>query len=925
MAPAPDLLPLAAARPPDGAPPGPDAPHGPDAPSVPSVRERLNAFADASPLTVLRRLESSAKGLDEREAERRLPRDGARPLVPGAVRRAAAHLARLARTATDPFVLVLAGLSLVSAVTGDPRGAVLIALVAALSCLLRFRQEHRSDLAAARLRALTTTTATVLRRAEPGAAPAAREVPVDQVVAGDVVLLGPGDMVPADLRLLKSSDLRVDQSAFTGESPPAGKRAAWTGTGGAPAGERPGLFERRELCLMGTSVVSGTGTAVAVATGSRTYFGATHRDLPRRAPATTFDRGVRAVSWALLGAVLAAVPVVFALNGIDRGSWSHALLFAVSVAVAITPEMLPLVVTTALARGAAVLARGHVLARRLPAVHNLGAMDTLCTDKTGTLTLDRITLACHVDPLGAPDAAVLHWARVNALWSAELTPEAVGDTIDEALLAADGSADRTAGGAAGDPYEDVRGVGAIAFDSARRRATVIVRPRDRLGCEVVVTKGAVEDVLELCERVRLPGGTAPLDAGERDRLLALADGRAADGIRLLAVATAERPPSGRGPGPADERGLTLLGFVGFHDEPDPSAAGALAGLARLGVRHVIVTGDHPLAARRTCRDAGRVPGRTVLGAELAALDDGALRDLVATADSATTLIFARVDPRAKARIVAALQRAGRTVGFLGDGVNDAPALRAADVGISVTGAVDLARESADVILLRKDLRALERAITEGRRTFGAGVTYIKIAVTSNVGNVASMLAASALLPFMPLLPLQVLAQNLVFDLSQLSLAYDRVDRAGLAGPRTFDVRDLARFVAFFGLIGAVFDLATFGLLWWALQGYGDGPREALFHSGWFAENLLTQAVAILLLRGRGRRRGSPRPARPVVLAAVALSLTGLLLPFSPLGAAIGLRPLPAGLLPVLAAVLAGYALATILMRRLYLRLFQRWL
>lgn len=883
------------------APPAPRGTGGASVPLVPVVHSRLTEYAEQAPLLALRRLETSPRGLDEDEAQRRLlGQPGGELSRPG-------HWAgHLLRTAANPFVLILAGLSLVSAITRDGRSAVLIAFLAVLSCALRFHQEHRSDRAAAALRAMVTTTATVLRRSTPGSAPLAREVPLDQVVPGDVVLLGPGDLVPADLRLLTSTDLRVDQAVLTGESLPAIKHATLTAAP-ATAGSDTDLFNRAELCFMGSVVVSGTGTALAVATGQNTYFGATHQDLPRAAPDTAFDRGVRSVSWTLIGFMLAAIPLVVLVTGLLRGEWPQALVFATAVAVAITPEMLPLVVTMALVRGARSLARRQVIVKRLPAVHNLGAMDTLCTDKTGTLTLDRIMLVCALDPRGRPDPAVLPAARANAFWSAELTGQYVTDAIDEALLTAE-------------PPGDLHGVAVIPFDFARRRVTVVVRRDGRLGRDLLITKGSAEEVLAVCTRVRIGAADLPLDGAERARLMELSDAQAAEGVRLLAVAVAERPATGRDHRPADERDLTLLGFVGFRDEPDPAAAATVAALARRQVSVVMITGDHPLVARRVCRDAGLPAERVLVGRELDELDDAALTEVVTD-----VTVFARVDPQQKARVVRALRAAGRTVGYLGDGMNDAPALRAADVGISVRDAVDLARESSDVILAHKDLRALERAVVQGRRTFGNAVKYIKISASSNVGNVLSMIMAGALLPFLPMLPIQVLVQNLFFDLTQLSLAYDRVDDAEVRRPRGFEARDLVRFVLFVGPIGTLFDVATFGLFWWLLHAHGSAAGRSLFHTGWFVENLVTQALAICLLRSRGLRRGGRGPTRPVLLAAVAISLSGLALPFMPAAAALGFTPLPAAALPVLSAVLAGYALVTVALRSLYLRVFRRWL
>jgi Mg2+-importing ATPase len=464
----------------------------------------------------------------------------------------------------------------------------------------------------------------------------------------------------------------------------------------------------------------------------------------------------------------------------------------------------------------------------------------------------------------------------------------------------------------------------VPFDAVRRRATVVTRtaggPGADLGTGTMITKGAAEEVLGCCAAVRTAHGDVRLDAGQRLALLARAQDYARDGVRVLAVALAARPARAGGYRAADETGLTLIGFVGFRDPPRSSARAALAALAGQGITVKIVTGDHPLVAARVCREVGIEAGRPVTGADLDRLDDAALR---AAAQAAT--VFARVDPSQKERIVRALRAGGHTVGFLGDGVNDSAALRAADVGISVDGASAAARESADVLLLSKDLTALRRAVTEGRRTFGNIVKYLKITVSSNFGNALSMLAASAFLPFLPMLPVQVLAQNLCFDLSQLALAFDTVDESSLHGPRTFDRRDLARFVVCLGPVNTLADLATFAILWRIMGPHGSAAGQALFRAGWLAENLVTQAAAVHLLRARSRPSARRHAARPVLLATLALALTGLALPFSPLGSALSLHALPVVYFPLLAAVLIGYCAVTIAVKARYIARTAHWL
>jgi len=892
--------------------PGPDRPPPPGGPAA--ARGDLASWAAAPPLQVLRGLDSSRRGLDEAQAQARLARHGdnaiAVPAQPG-------WGGRVLIAVRNPFVVILIALTAVSTATGDLGGAAVITAMIVISCLLRIRQEYRSDRAAVALRAMVATTATVVRRAAPGAPAAAREVPVDQLVPGDLVQLTAGDMVPADLRLLRSDDLALNQAVFTGESRPAAKRASSVISGRSLAGADgtgagASVFDSPVLCLMGTSVVSGSGTAVVVATGPATYLGATAHDLPRGGRGTAFDRGVRDVTWLLISLMLVCAPLVLAVNASVRGHPLEAFLFAVAVAVGLTPEMLAVVVTSALARGAGALAGRAAIVKRLPAMHNLGAMDVLCTDKTGTLTEDRVSLDCHIDPAGRADPGVLRSAWLGSHWSA-VADGSVTDVLDQALLACGDERGLAAG-------QDTALVDTVPFDFARRRVTVVTRTGGALGRHTLITKGAPAEVLDCCTRVRRGAGAVPLGHDERARALALADALARDGVRVLAVGQAVRPAKAGRYRPADEAGLTLVGFVGFRDRPRPSARRALADLAAGGVAVKIVTGDDPLVAARICGDVGIAPGHVVTGRQIARMDD---RALAVAAETGT--VFARVDPGQKARLVRSLRAAGHTVGFLGDGVNDAAALRGADVGISVADATAVARECADVILLRKDLTMLGQAITEGRRSFGNVIKYLKITISSNFGNVLSLLAASAVLPFLPMLPLQVLAQNLCFDVSQLALAFDAVDEPSLRRPRTFDRRDLARFVICLGPVNTLADLATFAILWRIMGGHAGAAGQAVFRAGWFAENLLTQAVAVHLLRSRWLPSARRHAARPVLLATLALGLLGLGLPLTPVGAALRLQAPPAAFYPLLAAVLAGFALAVVAARAWYLRRNARWL
>ncbi|MEV7426017.1 magnesium-translocating P-type ATPase [Streptomyces sp. NPDC091212] len=887
-------------------------------------------------LQILRHLDSGPRGLTEAQAEERLLRHGENAVPEW---RTASWPRRFLWSLRDPFTAVLLCLGLVSAGVAAWGTALVILSLVAVSCLLRSSGEHRADRSMAGLRELVATTATVTRRDEP------REIPVDQLVPGDVIRLGPGDLVPADVRLLRASGLTVHQAPLTGESAPVAKyavdapgpvglvgpagpvgpvgpvepaqpagRAGPVGPGGAggaageagpaepvapvPSSAFAGVFAQPQLCFQGSSVASGSGTAVVFATGAHTRFGAARRR-PGRRPPSAFDRSVNGISWVLIRFMLLTPPLVLMANAALRGRGLETLPFAVAVAVGLTPEMLPVIVTTALARGAARLARAHsVIVKRLPALHDLGAVDVLFLDKTGTLTQDRPVVDRAMDAQGNPDPEVLRWAAVNAWWTLQLADLPAPDALDGAILAAVGEDAAT---------EGAEGVAALPFDPLRRLSTAVVRRPGRLGTHTLVVKGAVADVLQRCA----------LDEEERARLTALAAREADSGLRLLAVAVAERPARHRDYTPADERGLDFLGFVALHDALAPTAADALKVFDERGVSVKILTGDHPGTAARACLDLGLGPGEVVTADRTDALTDTELSAL-----ARRTTVFARCTPEHKARIVAVVRATGHTTGFLGDGVNDLPALYAADVGICPRDAVDVVRESTDVVLAKKDLTAIDHAITAGRHSSGNIATYLRITLSSNLGNVIAMLVAGLLLPFLPMLPVQVLVQNLCFDAAQLAFAYDRPTPETLRRPSELRSRAFLRFITRFGLINATADMATFAVLALALHtAAGSGiDSQAAFHSGWFTENLLTQALVMLLLRTGVRRTvlGRPREGSerrrapsPVRWAAAGLAVTGILLPLSPFGPALGMPALPAVYYVLLAAVLALYAVGLV--------------
>jgi Mg2+-importing ATPase len=862
-------------------------------------------------LQLLRELNSSLRGLVEDEADQRLIVHGEN-VSPALKQRSL--IVVISRAWLDPFVLVLLFLGAVSALTGDSAGVVVTAILATLSCGLRAAQEHRADRAAKVGRADPATTTTVLRRAHANAEPVPREVPPELLVPGDIVRLVSGDAVPADLALLRTAGFTVNQALLTGEALPVAKHAALVEAQSepAPAIGDDVLFDNSRLCLLGTTVVGGTATAVVVATGADTYFATRHKLLPYPRGRTTFDRGVRGVSWTLIRFMMVGVVLVLALSDLSRDSLLQTCLFAVAVAVGLIPEMLPVVVTTALIRAQSLLRFSGVVVKNLPAVHNLGAMDVVCVDKTGTLTLGRLSVTSQLDPRGNQDSTALMYAYLNARFSVDWADPPVQDTVDDALLRH------------GEHTLDTREdryvlMQALAFDATRRRSSVVLREVGRRRQLLMVTKGAAESVVACCTHVRIRGRDIALSADRRRRLDALADELQADGTRLLAIGIAARPLDVRPLRVADESGLTLIGYVGLRDEPKHSAPTLLAKLSTQAVQVKILTGDHPAAALRFCHDAGVDPGHVVVGQDIDCLDDEQLRGL---AEQAT--VFARVDAGQKARIVGMLRRAGHTVGYVGDGVNDAPAMHAADVAIGVEGAVDLAQQTSDVLLRGKDSPALADAVQAARQSYSNIIKYVKITVSSNFGNVCAVLVASATLPFLPMLPLQILVQNLLFDLSQLSLAFDHTDAQTHARPRTFQTVDLTRFVVFFGTLNALTDIATFLVLRHALASDAAATSQILFHTGWFVENLLTQLIAVHLLRSRTTM---PRSwaARPVLITSAAVAMLCLLLPETPLGRILQLSPLPGTYYLWLTLILIAYGIALVGAKHLYQRLFRSWL
>ncbi len=856
------------------------------------------AFRDASAL--LAALDTTTGGLDGEQIGARLHRDGPNEVS----HEKPPHWSlQLLRAFKNPFIVVLLVLAGVQLFTdgNDLTGPVIIAVMVTISVLLSFSQEYRSSRAAEKLKAMVRNTATVTRRASDGHS-AQIEVPVAELVVGDIVHLGAGDMVPADLRLLGAKDLFISQAILTGESLPVEKSAP-TRSANGDGTDYANPLDLPSVCYMGTNVVSGTAIAVVLATGARSYLGSLAHSMSGQRVQTSFDRGVSSVSWLLLRFMAVMVPVVFLINGLDKHNWTEAFLFALSIAVGLTPEMLPLIVTANLARGALAMSRRKVVVKRLNAIQNFGAMDVLCTDKTGTLTLDRIVLERHVDLDGEESDEALEYGYLNSRFQTGLK-----NLMDKAVLAhrdLESAATR---------YQVVD---EIPFDFQRRRMSVVVADGD--GEHLLICKGAVEEMLSICAFAKVGDVTAPMTDERRREIKAMTHKLNEDGLRVLVVAVRRQRAHERPYSVTDESDLIAVGCLAFLDPPKDSAATAIRALHSHGVEVKVITGDNEAVTRKICREVGLDVTHSVQGRDIEALDDAALDALVAR-----VTVFAKMSPLQKARVVRALQRIGHTVGFLGDGINDAPALHDADVGISVDTATDIAKESADIILLEKNLMVLEEGVLEGRVTFGNIMKYIKMTASSNFGNVFSVLVASAFLPFLPMLPLQILVQNLLYDISQLSIPFDRMDEEYLSKPRRWDAGDIGRFMVWVGPVSSIFDMTTFWLMWHYF-GANTPARQSLFQSGWFIEGLLSQTLIVHMIRTRRIPFLQSVAAAPVLGLTIAIIVVGMLIPYSALGAKIGMVPLPSMYFAWLALTLVSYCVLTQLMKVIYIRRYGRWL
>jgi Mg2+-importing ATPase len=759
-------------------------------------------------------------------------------------------------------------------------------MMVVLGVMLRFVQESRADTAAAKLKAMIKVTATVLRDGRQA------EMPLSHLVPGDLVVLAAGDMIPADIRVVTSKDLFIIQGSLTGESLPVEKFDA------RETRENLTPIELSNLCFLGTSVESGSATGVVVTTGKSTYFGSMASSIAGDQVETSFDKGIKRFTWLMIQFMMVMVPLVFLINGLTKGNWGEAFFFALAVAVGLTPEMLPMIVSVCLSKGALLMSRKKVIVKRLNAIQNLGAMDILCTDKTGTLTMDRVILEHHCDVVQKESDAVLVDAYLISNFQTGLR-----NVLDRAILDHREVIDQA-------KIVSYKKIDEIPFDFKRRLMSVIVETPG--GKHRLLTKGAPEEVFPRCTRFELEEEILPMDPILIEDLKEEYERLSTNGFRVLAVAYKE-PELKTAYSKDDECELVLLGYVAFLDPPKDSAAPAIAALQKHGVVVKILTGDNDLVSKKVCHDVGMPTDKVVLGTGIDKLSDAELADAV---ENAT--LFARLSPAHKQRIIRILRERGHVVGFMGDGINDAPALKVADVGISVDSAVDIAKESADIILLEKSLMILEEGVLEGRKVFANIIKYVRMGASSNFGNMFSVLGASAFLPYVPMLPIQVLSNNLLYDFSQVPIPTDNVDPEQITRPRPWSMDELKKFILYIGPISSIFDYTTYFIMLYVFNCW-DPARASLFRTGWFVESLMTQTLIIHVIRTNKIPFLQSRASLPLVITSTLIMIFGMYLPYSPFAASLGFTALPELYWPLLLLTLLCYVSLTQLVKVVLLR------
>lgn len=812
------------------------------------------------------------------------------------------------KTFINPFIGVLTGLAVISLVIdvlmAEPgeqewTGVVIIAVMVVCSAILRFWQEWKANEATDSLMKMVKNTC-LAKRAGSGE----EELDITELVPGDIVFLAAGDMIPADLRIIESKDLFISQASLTGESEPIEKFPEVK----EKQYRKGSIVELDNICYMGSTVISGAAKGIVFETGNRTFLGTIARNLTGHRATTAFDKGISKVSLLLIRFMLVMVPFVFFINGFTKGDWFEAFIFAISVAVGLTPEMLPMIVTANLSKGALSMSKKKTIVKNLNAIQNFGAMNILCTDKTGTLTCDKIVLEKYINADGSNDESkrILRHAYFNSYFQTGLK-----NLMDKAILS---HVKEMKLEHLKDAYTKVD---EIPFDFIRRRMSVVIE--DKQGKRQIITKGAVEEMLSICSHTEFNGEVQSLTDELKVKAQKISEEMNRKGMRVLAVAQKSYIEKVGNFSVSDEKEMVLIGFLAFLDPPKPSAAEAIKQLHEYGVEVKILSGDNDIVVKSIGRQVGIDTSYSLTGPDIENMDEATLKEHVKT-----TTCFSKLTPLQKTQIISILQEQENTVGFLGDGINDAAALRQSDIGISVDSAVDIAKENADIILLEKDLMVLEDGVLEGRKTFGNINKYIKMTASSNFGNMFSVMFASAFLPFLPMMPIHLLIQNLLYDISQTTIPFDRMDPEFLRKPRRWDASDLKRFMIYIGPISSIFDIVTY-LVMWHVFGCNSPEHQSLFQSGWFIEGLLSQTLIVHMIRTRKIPFIQSRATWPVIGMTTLVMVIGIVIPFTSFGASIGLQALPLSYFPWLMGILFSYCVLTQLIKNWYIRKFSGWL
>ncbi|KAF6690390.1 magnesium-translocating P-type ATPase [Bacillus cereus] len=858
---------------------------------------------------------TTSQGLSHEEATKRLEVYGENKVV--SQKRIKWYIT-LFNSFRSPFISLLIILGMLSFFTNDIKGTIIVGIMVTLSVLIRFIQEIRSQKSIERLKNLVYEKVTVLRKGnipykenkrtlleESGKV----QIGLENLVPGDIIELSAGNIVPADVRIISSENLLVNQSSLTGEALPVEKSNQYFHMYKKRKIRKiQNLIELENLCFMGTHIISGTAKVIVVGTGTDTYFGSIAKNQVKlnKKFDSEFDRGVSKVSWLLIKFMIIMTPIVMIIHGGINGNWYEAFLFAIAIAIGLTPEMLPMIVTANLAKGSINMSKKKVLVKQLSSIHNLGAMDILCIDKTGTLTENKMDLVRYTDTNGEKSDEVLRLAYINSYFHTNYKNE-----IDLSVI-------RYVKDSSKYDLSQYSKIDECLFDFDRRRVSVVIEKNANE--RIMLCKGAVREVVSICSFIKENNKIIPMTDEIQRRNKHLIELWQEQGMRVVAVAYKQLNSDKVGSYSInDESDMILVGYVGFLNPPKQSAIAALHTLQKKGVQVKILTGDNESVTRNVCRKMGLYIGEPVLGYEIDSLPDKVLGKL-----ASKTSVFAKLNPSQKFRIIKALQINGHTVGFMGDGINDVFALKQSDVGVSIHSADDIVKESSDIILIEKDLHVLEDAIVEGRTTFGNILKYIKMTASSNFGNVLSLLIASAFLPFLPMLPIQILCQNLLYNLSQLSIPWDKVDNEFLVKPRSWDTKDLFRFIIFIGPVSSVFDIIIF-IVMWNVFGANIPEMQSLFQTGWFVVGLLTQLLIVHMIRTQHIPFLQSTAARPVLILTGLVMFIGISLPFTSLSTQIGLTPLPFYYFLWLLGILTIYALVTQFIKRIYIRKFNRWL